>query len=350
MENMEQRLATLESALDQQRRLAGRELSGMKRRLGVTWTCAFIGTLAAFVLGFSPDARAQFGVTLTGLHNRLTAVETKTQFISIGDGQMYVTGTNLHLRSGLGATNGNPADRFNLAASSVNGLGNLIIGYNEASGTYGDERTGSHNLVFGDHHDYTSFGGLVAGQANRISNAYATVTGGYRNVSSGALSSVSGGQNNTASGVTASVGGGDINTASGFCASIGGGQNNTANNDYTSVMGGRSSRASGLAASVTGGNGNEARGAFASVTGGYNNDASGDYASISGGNTNAAQGIATSISGGQQNRASVDSASVSGGLGNDAGGVYSAVSGGVNRDISSGGQYDWKAGSLFQDF
>ena len=46
----------------------------------------------------------------TALANRATALETKTQFVSVDSGEMYVTGTNLHIVNGLGATNGNPAD------------------------------------------------------------------------------------------------------------------------------------------------------------------------------------------------------------------------------------------------
>ena len=45
-----------------------------------------------------------------------------------------------------------------------NGLGNLVIGYNELRGA-GDDRSGSHNLVIGSRNNYSSHGGLVGGPA-----------------------------------------------------------------------------------------------------------------------------------------------------------------------------------------
>lgn len=100
---------------------------------------------------------------------------------------MIITGVNLHLRSGSGATD-----------TAVNGLGNLIVGYNELA-EFTLPRIGSHNLVVGRANSYTSFGGLVAGAANDIIAPYATVTGGRKNLASGFASSVSGGEGRKAS-------------------------------------------------------------------------------------------------------------------------------------------------------
>lgn len=215
-ERLECRLAATES-----------RLSRAERRLGTTWACAFIGIVGAFVLGLSPEARAQFGVTLVNLNTRLTAVESKTQFVSVSGGQMYITGANLHIRSGSGTTEG-----------AVNGLGNLIIGYNEMSGGLGNERGGSHNLVVGNFHDYTSFGGLIAGQRNRISGPFASVTGGVFNTASNTHASVSGGAGNQSSGFQSSVSGGQFNTASNNSASVSGGENNNSTGFASSVSGG----------------------------------------------------------------------------------------------------------------
>jgi hypothetical protein len=44
---------------------------------------------------------------------------------------------------------------------SNNGLGNLIVGYNER-GEVGTQ-TGSHNVVVGREHSFTSHGGILAG-------------------------------------------------------------------------------------------------------------------------------------------------------------------------------------------
>ena len=168
------------------------------------------------------------------------------------------SGCNVHVQNGSGSTN------------NSNGVGNLIIGYNEddvlvgdGHSTYGDnDRGGSHHVVIGPEHSYSSYGGLVAGIANTVSDEYA---------------SVSGGQSNTASGYSASVSGGFANTASGSSASVSGGHTNEANANTASVSGGRDNEASDVAASVNGGYGNEASGDYGSVSGGLNRTASGIY-------------------------------------------------------------------------
>ena len=116
-----------------------------------------------------------------------------------------------------------------------NGLGNLIVGYNEDF--RGNDRTGSHNLVVGRDHAYTSLGGVVAGRRNTISGQFAAVTGGGSNTASGHAASVSGGASNTASSSAASVSGGLGNEASGLQSSVSGGTNNTAGL-YASILGG----------------------------------------------------------------------------------------------------------------
>jgi hypothetical protein len=91
------------------------------------------------------------------------------------------TGVNVHIRSGVGFTD-----------DPGSGLGNLIVGYNE--NLFGSPRTGSHNLVVGSGHGYSSWGGFVAGFGNTISGPYASVSGGSGNTAAGYASSVSGGQ------------------------------------------------------------------------------------------------------------------------------------------------------------
>lgn len=89
------------------------------------------------------------------------------------------TGVNVHVRSGSGRTD-----------DAGSGSGNLIVGYNED--LFGNPRTGSHNLVVGAGHGYSSCGGFVAGFGNTISGRYAAVSGGAENAASGNVSSVSG--------------------------------------------------------------------------------------------------------------------------------------------------------------
>ena len=101
-------------------------------------------------------------------------------------------GVNVHIRSGLGATD-----------DGGSGLGNLIIGYNEipeetAEETVAARKTASHNLVIGPEHTYDSIGGLVAGYKNTVSGDYVTVAGGELNTANGFAVTVSGGTQNIA--------------------------------------------------------------------------------------------------------------------------------------------------------
>jgi hypothetical protein len=154
------------------------------------------------------------------------------------------SGANIHIVSGSGSTDDN---------RNRTGLGNLIIGYDEAPGSQpltgfplnpGD-RGGSHNLVIGRFNRFTqaAFGGLVAGEVNTISNVSASVTGGDQNAATGAHSTVTGGEANTASGQWASVSGGDFSTASGYGASVSGGLLNISSAAETSVLGGAANNA-----------------------------------------------------------------------------------------------------------
>jgi len=204
------------------------------------------------------------------LRARVEQLETKLADVTVSGTDLVFTGVNVHVRSGSGSTDG-----------AANGLGNLIVGYNEGTGS--QVRSGSHNLVVGAEHEYTSHGGLVAGYGNTVSGAYA---------------SVSGGQMSTASGPFASVSGGVANTASGDSASVGAGRSNTAGGDFASVSGGYGNVASGPCASVSGGNTNTASGESAAVSGGGLNTASGIFASVSGGNGHAAEHQYSHICGG----------------------------------------------------
>ncbi len=136
-------------------------------------------------------------------------------------------GVNVMVVNGTGTT-----------AGATNGLGNLIVGYDEFGGNPRDNKSGSHNFVVGTEHSYGSLGGFVAGRNNTVSREYASVSGGEDNIASGRSSSVSGGRSNTASGDDSSVSGGDDNTASGPRSSVSGGTRNAASGSASSVSGG----------------------------------------------------------------------------------------------------------------
>lgn len=246
---------------------------------------------------------AEVNILLSDYEARIIALEKKLASVTIeNSGQDVVfTGVNVHVRNGTGST-----------YETLNGLGNLIVGYNKDY--FENDRTGSHNLVIGDEHTYSSSGGFVAGIENTISGPYSSVCGGVRNTASSEASHVSGGVNNTASWWFSSVTGGQGNTASGHASTASGGAENTASGWYSTVIGGGGNYEGG---------GNDAQAFFSVVVGGDHNTAEdlgfdGDHASV-----------------------------VVGGYNNTASGQYSSISGGLNRVAS--GNYDWVAGGLFQD-
>ena len=98
---------------------------------------------------------------------------------------------NVHVQSGLGQTA--PPGPTSNDPPQTNGLGNLIIGYNETRPSGNPLRTGSHNLIIGAEHHYTSHSGFVHGHTNEILGEFAGVFGGAGNTASGDFSSVHGG-------------------------------------------------------------------------------------------------------------------------------------------------------------
>ena len=180
-----------------------------------------------------------------GLQDRVAALEELLQNLSRNaNGDLVLTGANLYIQSGSGATDG-----------PINGKGNLIIGYDEDNG---DDKSGSHNLIVGKWHSYSSYGGLVVGFNNLISGIYSSVSGGSGNEASGSVSSVSGGNANIACGTLSSVSGGEDNFASSDRSSVSGGRTNIASGDRSSVSGGSFNEASGDRSSVSGGCGQTA--------------------------------------------------------------------------------------------
>lgn len=122
-----------------------------------------------------------------------------------------ITGANVHIRNGAGHS-----------YATVNGLGNLIIGYNELRTGTGavNTRTGSHNFVIGLQNNYSSAGAIIAGSNNNSAGFMASVYGGTGNTASGYYAHISGGYNNLASGNWSNIGGGQNKVASGTLANL----------------------------------------------------------------------------------------------------------------------------------
>jgi hypothetical protein len=298
------------------------------------------------------DDRYYTKAQVDALTARIAALEAKLASLTVSGNDVIFNGVNVHVRNSMGNT------------ATVNGTGNLIVGYNELRGS-GDVRTGSHNIVVGQKHNYNSYGGLVAGGVNSITGPYASVSGGAGNTASGTASSVSGGDGNTAKNYAASVSGGRYNTASGNYSFVGGGGGGTAVEGnkavaiYSAVLGGASNIAGdpaltdqsiGYQSSVSGGAYNIASGQRSFIGGGgggtaaEGNKAFAHYSSILGGSYNIAGdpalanhtiGLISSVSGGAYNTASGNYSFIGGGGdgtaagGNKAFANYSAVLGGA---------------------
>lgn len=230
------------------------------------------------------------------LASRLEAVENKTQLFSRAGTEVFLTGANLHIVNGMGGTN------------SQNGLGNLIVGYNETRGGVaglpeglpGDARTGSHNIILGALQNYTGSQAIMSGWGNSSNGLGSLVTGLYNvadgdgtvvfgvvNTARGANSTVVGGQGNTAAGPESSILGGAGNTVSGNHSTVAGGQGNTASGPLSSVSGGGFNIANALGGTVSGGLENQAVGSlnqdWMTVSGGYRNKATAWSSTIGGG-------------------------------------------------------------------
>ena len=163
-----------------------------------------------------------------------------------------VVGANLHLQNGAGSS------------ASVNGLGNLVIGYNETDGN--QTRTGSHNVVVGPFHGYSSFNGMVVGNASNISAPQAVVVGGYGHTASGENAAVFGGVSGLASGFGSTAVGAHGSTATGWFSHVVGGYNSTSTAEYSSAVGGVYTNATGYGSMAVAGFGTTATGTYSFVS------------------------------------------------------------------------------------
>jgi hypothetical protein len=337
MDNFRERFEALEQQTEQlkhQTQTLEAHTHTVERRLR-WWRGIACGVVMLSLLSLALPSGKAADAPGRGMAERMATLEKKLAAMDFDDAanEVVISGANLRIVNGLGST------------ETTNGLGNLIVGYNElrqeeipqcrgaTTQVCTDTRTGSHNVIVGSQHNFSSFGGLVVGELNEISGQFAAVSGGSNNLASGLVSSVSGGRFNTASGRSFATGCA-LGPFGPDCA-------------FSSVSGGIGNTASGAFSSVSGGNSNRASGQFAAVSGGSNNLASGFVSSVSGGNLNTARGDSSSVSGGDSNTASGLVSSVSGGENNTASGGFSAVSGGTNR--STPAQFNWAAGALFSD-
>lgn len=217
---------------------------------------------------------ARLAGEVSALQSKAAALEEKLSKISYepkglnGLPTVKISGANLQVVNGSGAI------------QNVNGLGNVIIGYDEHAADI--KQTGSHNLVLGDRQTFTSWGGLLAGSKNSVT-APLSVSFGFGNDVKAKWATITAGYFNVAGGEGSSISGGSESGTNAGLASISGGLRNHANADWSSVAGGTDNAAGGQYATVSGGQQNRAPGKISSVSGGERNHAVGEASSILGG-------------------------------------------------------------------
>lgn len=108
--------------------------------------------------------------SLVNVNLAIVELEDKTQFMHVVNGDTIFENTNIRVQNGLGVT------------TSTNGKGNLIVGYDEQDGyiqCFGEapDRSGSHNVVVGHDHAYSSYASIICGRLNKSIAPYTTVLG-----------------------------------------------------------------------------------------------------------------------------------------------------------------------------
>ncbi|MFO0891208.1 MAG: hypothetical protein U0790_18950 [Isosphaeraceae bacterium] len=171
----------------------------------------------------TPEVRAQFGLTLSNLNGSTPSRRRPPPAV----GEQHAV-YQRHQRADRRRHRDRPRATADWATSPSDTTG-------RGDGT--NARTGSHNLILGDLNNYSSYGGLVVGSFNAVTDAYCSVSGGVGNTASVFGSSVSGGVGNTASGAESTVSGGYRNTAVGFTSSVSGGSFRAAPGDYNWAAG-----------------------------------------------------------------------------------------------------------------
>ncbi len=239
----------------------------------------------------------------------INGLTTKTKFMVTG----FVGGRpatvfqacNVYIQDGEGHT----APR-----STPNGLGNLIIGYDEGVAGQYPANFGCHNLILGVDNSYSSYGGIVAGTDNSIEAPSASVLGGVGNDNTGNNCVIVSGQSNKINGQSSAILSGVRNLITSEESAVIAGESNIVTGAYGCVVGGKQNVVLGSWATVSSGLANGAMQAYSWVGSGNNNHTEGVGASVVGGAANVAQGDYSSVSGGSTNTAIGADSTVSGGL------------------------------------
>lgn len=166
------------------------------------------GRLASLEGASLPTRMSAVETTASSMDVRTKVVEARTASMSAmtinGYPSLVFNGVNVHIRNGSGSTTSN------------NGVGNLILGYDEVS-TGQPEKVASHSLITGFGNTYKGYGLVMSGQFNRVAGNYAAVVAGDGDTTEAALSALIAGIANkvTATGSHGTIFGGQWNVNSG---------------------------------------------------------------------------------------------------------------------------------------
>lgn len=149
MDNLHARL----DALERQVHTLHQQAHAIDRRLR-WWRRLACGLGVLGLLGWTLQAVTAGDAPMFPISDRLAALERKLTALTFeaATSEVRITGANLRLVNGLGST------------ETTNGLGNLLVGYPEPPDREEARQSGSHNVVVGTQHRFSSYGGLVVGR------------------------------------------------------------------------------------------------------------------------------------------------------------------------------------------
>ncbi len=296
--------------------------------------------------------------TITELQAQVAALENES-VPGLSDHLSYDDSTNAFVLEGV---------NFQVTSGSVGSAGNVIIGTNDVTDyTPNPARTGKHNLIIGNGHEYTGNNGIVHGENNRLTSPYAAVIGGRKGHVTGPGAVLVGGLMNHIDTQDAAVVGGYknfIHNSASYSAILGGeadslfqqftcavgGKKNKVGEDMSqdarwsvSIAGNQNIVARTYSTTVAGAF-NQTNGSRSAVIGGDGNSTSGEGSATVGGRLNLTNGPNSVTVGGQGNSTSGEGASTVGGVENSSVGARSVIIGGQtnvangSRSIILGGR------------
>lgn len=164
---VEERLAALES------KYATQQTTIAQQQIQITSLQSENATLRSWKTIVSPKIEASFD---------------RTKYMIVSGNDTIFRGTNVFVQKGASAGD-----------VSTNGLGNLIVGFNNPRAGAGNFRNGSHNIVLGDGLNYSGHHNLIGGFVNTLQGNYSAMLSGRYNTLGGGgdqFSTVLTGENN----------------------------------------------------------------------------------------------------------------------------------------------------------